>query len=253
MGIIGQTALLTAVQNIKFQSVQKLLELGATTTAVDYMRRSALHLSAGAGDFSIQITNLLLSRGGCAETCDAQNMTPLHYAIWAGSEQTAEALLRAGVCINAGVERRRWIRTTEGGRNGYSSLPEGRGFPQTKDVDGLTPLHWAALIGHPAMTEYLLFKGANPNAHCKNGETPLHLALRRRVIQDYDDAWNHDLWMIEVLKDFIGDHEGDDADEMHGRISEMRIDSLLSHVNINVDLQNYQMQAPLTFGPLRRA
>ena len=94
------------------------------------------------------------------------------------------------------------------------------------DAVGLTPLHFAACIGHNAMTEYLLSKGANPNARCHNGDTPLHIALRRSLLKkgvdgqkpiscyalpDYDE-WTDNRWHVELSADYITDDEEDVRD-----------------------------------------
>jgi ankyrin repeat protein len=41
----------------------------------------------------------------------------------------------------------------------------------------LTPMHFAAMIGHAEMVDFLLSKGANINAQDVDGATPLHLAI----------------------------------------------------------------------------
>ncbi|CDM38235.1 Ankyrin repeat-containing domain [Penicillium roqueforti FM164] len=159
--IDGQTPLLTAVQNVKLELAQELVRLGASIKAIDSMRRSALHLSTKGGSRSIQITNFLLARGACSEICDVGNMMPLHYAIRKGSKDTAEASIQAGACVNAGIARKRWNRTTKAGRGVYEPSPGDQDAPGSKLVHGLTPLHWAALIGHSEMVRYLLSKGAD--------------------------------------------------------------------------------------------
>ena len=46
-----------------------------------------------------------------------------------------------------------------------------------KDDNGLTPLHWAAGIGHKEVSEYLITMGADVNAaETVSGMTPLHFA-----------------------------------------------------------------------------
>jgi ankyrin repeat protein len=46
-------------------------------------------------------------------------------------------------------------------------------------ADGMTPLHWAAERGEPAVADVLIHAGANPAAVTRLGEyTPLHLAAR---------------------------------------------------------------------------
>jgi len=48
--------------------------------------------------------------------------------------------------------------------------------PNAKDVVGETPLHYAALEGHPDVAKLLLEHGADPNAKDYKGDTPLHYA-----------------------------------------------------------------------------
>ena len=46
-----------------------------------------------------------------------------------------------------------------------------------KDDNGWTPLHWAAVIGHKEVSEYLITMGADVNAaETVSGMTPLHFA-----------------------------------------------------------------------------
>jgi serine/threonine protein kinase len=48
--------------------------------------------------------------------------------------------------------------------------------PNAKDKYGLTPLHWAASLGHVEIVKLLLERGANPNTKDNKGRTPLHEA-----------------------------------------------------------------------------
>jgi ankyrin repeat protein len=244
--IEGQTPLLAAVQSMKLGSVQKLIGLGASIKAVDSMRHSALHLSTTAGSRSIQITKFLLASGAFSEICDVENMIPMHYAIREGSEETVEALIQAGACVNAGIQRKHWIGMKEAGRLVYKVSPEIQKATETNH-DGLTPLHWAALIGYPAMIKYLISKGADPNKRCQDGDTPLHLAIREDITPDYGDAWNSPSWRIEVLCELVeaGSEEADDAHRSVSKIRSAVIEILLSHPRLDVDLQNEQLQTPL--------
>jgi len=49
-----------------------------------------------------------------------------------------------------------------------------------KDKRGLTPLHWASLIGHKEAVELLISKGADVNAKIDDGRTPLDFAIKRK-------------------------------------------------------------------------
>ena len=54
----------------------------------------------------------------------------------------------------------------------------------TKDRNGNTPLHLAALMGFAELTEELLKWGADPNMVNGNGQLPLELALVKGLERD---------------------------------------------------------------------
>jgi hypothetical protein len=54
-----------------------------------------------------------------------------------------------------------------------------RGTSPNVSSGGMTPLHYAVLLGDGRAVRMLLEKGANPNAQDAAGETPLILAIRR--------------------------------------------------------------------------
>ena len=105
--------------------------------------------------------------GGAAKTAESafmiemgfesgeRNETRLHRAAWAGHKAMVEYLIAKGVDINA------------------------------RDVEGWTPLHYAAHEGVPEIDELtyrdiarsLIEQGADVNAMSSRGHTPLHIAL----------------------------------------------------------------------------
>ena len=58
-------------------------------------------------------------------------------------------------------------------------LIEGGADPTARDKNGLTPLHFAAGLGHAEAITALIEGGADPAARNKNGLTPLHWAVVR--------------------------------------------------------------------------
>ena len=49
-------------------------------------------------------------------------------------------------------------------------------------IENQTPLHLAAEEGYPDMAEVLLDHGAHVNASNDDGDTPLHLSLKRELM-----------------------------------------------------------------------
>ena len=56
-----------------------------------------------------------------------------------------------------------------------------------RDLDAVTPLNWAACVGHKAVVEYLIGKGADVDAKDVSGHTPLHhvAGLKDYAIVEY--------------------------------------------------------------------
>ncbi|KAJ5604951.1 hypothetical protein N7510_010105 [Penicillium lagena] len=115
------------------------------------------------------------------------------------------------------------------------------------------------------MTRFFLSEGADVNLRCQNGDTPLHLTLRKFVL-DLDetspsqpsdfvrvqDAWSDGRWKIESLKDMIEDSEDEDAAEIYHTVTKARIeviDILLGHPNIEVGLKNIIGETPMHLLP----
>lgn len=245
----GWTPFLTAADCVKTASIAELLSYDTAINVVDTMNRNALHLVIiAAKDESAYLVNRLLSKGVCPISCDTENMTPLHYAVANGNPKIVESILEAGVDINYGIERKLWRKITKTRRSFYilDKLPE-KTDARTRDAAGLTPLHFAACSGDWSMTAYLLKKGANPNARCSEGDTPLHIALRNGLVNEkYNDAWTDIEWKIESLKFTIDDLE--DYAEVHRLIDEARlkvINMLLASTDIDVNIQNTQLDSPL--------
>jgi ankyrin repeat protein len=153
-------------------------------------------------------------------------MTPLHYAVAEGKDGIVNLLLEAGADINMGVQRK-FSKNSPYPICTKAGLPPIAVREDDHEPVSLTPLHFAACAGH-SRAEYLLRKGANPNAQCYCLDTPLHVAIRRGLLDERrdrktsmyrfllpnDDAWTDDRWHVEVVQDHISDYESEEADEI---------------------------------------
>ncbi|XP_075747052.1 uncharacterized protein LOC119178128 isoform X4 [Rhipicephalus microplus] len=108
--------------------VLALLDVGASTHAVDAGGRTALHWATVGQQATI--CRLLIQRGCRVDASDNYGRTALHYACSRGSAECASVLLQA------------------------------HANPNLTDAQGRTPLHWAARCGSLAVAELLCAKGA---------------------------------------------------------------------------------------------
>ena len=67
-----------------------------------------------------------------------------------------------------------------------------------RDEQGNTPLHLAALMGYPKLSEELLEWGADVNVVNGDGQLPLEVAIRRGLEAD-DDRVSHFTRVAKVI------------------------------------------------------
>ena len=241
----GQTPLLVAISKGQKAAVELLLRAGAEVTAFDGERKGALHLSIESEFFGIEMVELLLAHGAPFDITDVNNMTPLHCTIQFNRRDIASVLLNDGVAVDLRVQRRSWIPRLIRGSTVYEpNIADTAQRVVTDDLIGLTPLHFAALVGDTGMTEFFLGHGADPNALSHYGETPLHLALSRSIQgSKYRDSWNESRWRLESLWDVVEFHDEDVHDEVATQITTTRrdlVEILLRDDRTNVTFQDAQ-------------
>ncbi|MCO5560815.1 hypothetical protein L7F22_014435 [Adiantum nelumboides] len=122
----------------------------------------------------------LLLHGADVDARDLSEQTALHWAAVSGSIPMAELLLENGA-------RLEWVDS-----HGYRATHVAAQYGQTAllyhiamkwgadidapDIDGRSPLHWAAYKGYPDCVRLLLFMDADRGRQDKEGCTPLHWA-----------------------------------------------------------------------------
>nr|POE59396.1 isoform 2 of ankyrin repeat domain-containing protein 50 [Quercus suber] len=198
--------------------VRLLLEVGADVNARGLGHRSALHAAASKGQATI--VQLLLEHEATITT-DYNNMTPLHYAVQQGHEGIVKIILSFGTSVDLATKRQIWLSVyNQNGRHWDSRRYSDRPPTERNLQQGLTPLHYAALVGSITMTRFLLDQGADPNALSEYNEPPLHLALKRDLCgPDWKsgnrDDWNDPAFRIEYSLDLIDPPYDDENDEYY--------------------------------------
>jgi ankyrin repeat protein len=148
----GATLLFQAVDHERVEVVKTLILAGADVNRKTNFGYQAIHTAASVtGDEAFAILELLLWAGCELEKKNPNGSTPLHMA---KSGRVAKALIQGGADIESRV----------------SSLSC---FPW----NGLTPLHEHARKGRIEIAEILIQAGADVNARCDKGKTPLGWCL----------------------------------------------------------------------------
>jgi len=153
----GGTAFMMAAKVGQLEIVKFLLKSGARIAATNGFGFTALHEAADRGH--VQVVEFLLNSGMKVDPrSDGEQLTPLHIAAigWFTNEvhyvNIARALLNYGAKVNARMRGDR------------------------------TPLHCAAIRGHPQIIQVLLKAGADPSELDGDGKTALDLATDTRAL-----------------------------------------------------------------------
>ena len=145
-----KTPLWEAVERGDLPAVARLLSEKASVNEREGIAgETPLHLAARKA--VAPIAEVLIASGAEVDAKDKYSRTPLHVAAEMGSVEVMKLLLAKGAALEA-----------------------------REDVEGLTPLHRAAICRpiDPEPFRVLLAAGADPNARDGIGETPLHFAAR---------------------------------------------------------------------------
>jgi len=187
----------------------------------------------------------MLLDGDAKLTMDIENMTALHYTARMQCPKLAKLFLNASVPVDTRVKRKFWTCRLNGNQRVWESSDDPQ-LDQANQADGagLTPLHYAVLIGSGTMTKFLLQECANVNARSQYGETPLHLALKQNVYgpewqSGHEDNWNDPHLRIDYAMDVIGvdiDNE-EEYDQTQEWVEAQRLNvfvTLLDHANTDL-------------------
>lgn len=199
---LGATPLWAACQNGSEAMVRKLLEAGANPNAALLRGETPLMMAARAG--RPDIATMLLAKGANANAIAGRGQTALMWAVGQRHSSVVNILLAHGADVHARTDR--WSQVMAVPPHGYlpynMAVPHGDDtallfaarvgdLPSAKllvaaganvnDMDawGVSATVLAAHSGFADLVEFLLDRGANPNA-ARAGFTALHAAIMRR-------------------------------------------------------------------------
>ncbi|XP_055383755.1 E3 ubiquitin-protein ligase mind-bomb [Condylostylus longicornis] len=168
--------------------IEILSKAGADLNARNKRRQTALHIAVNKGHLNVVKT--LLSLGCHTSLQDSEGDTPLHDAISKEHDEMLSLLLDFGADItltnNNGFNALHHA-ALKGNPSAMKILLTKTNRPwivEEKKDDGYTALHLAALNNHVAIAELLVHMGkANMDRQNVNLQTALHLAVERQHVQ----------------------------------------------------------------------
>jgi len=180
----GVTSLFLACANGSSGMVEELLKAGADPNAADWSGVAPLMMCARTGN--LDTVKLLLARGAKVNSAETrQEQTAL---MWAAAEKhpdMVQALIERSADVNAhtkGGFTALMFAAQQGDLDSARALLAAGADINAATNDqstwiGETPLLIASFSGHEALAEFLLDKGADPNAADDFGFTAIHFAL----------------------------------------------------------------------------
>lgn len=168
-----------------------LLENGANVNAADNFLSTALHkLPAMTLARIPETARLLLSHGAQLTARNASGDTPLHRAARNSCTGLVSFFLQCGASVNVsnnhgdtplhscapGLSSAGSLKHKKMSSTVCETLLKSKAHVNAKDINGLTPIHWAIRGDNPATIYRLLAHGAAINQQSQQGVSPLHTA-----------------------------------------------------------------------------
>lgn len=170
----GGTALMAAVERANPALVSKLLAAGSDVNARNAEGWTALMMAASYNPDG-RCARLLLEAGADANFRDANGWTAFMQAVYQGNAEVVELLAPQS---RAELDRALLVASLAGKREVVRVLLDQGADRHAVTDDGDTPLHLAIRRGHAEVAILLLQRGADPGALNKKGENPRRLAAR---------------------------------------------------------------------------
>ncbi|WKY04660.1 hypothetical protein Q1695_005572 [Nippostrongylus brasiliensis] len=178
---MGRTAVHSMACGGSLGMLAVLRQAGASFSVRDNCRRTAAHYAAMASQTEI-LAELIKLDANCVNEIDDGGYTPLHYAVQNGhNAKTVELLVENGSDVaaasNNGTTALHIAASLAESPKPIEYLINCQGIDlNTKNADGMTPLHLASEWSKVSRVDALIRAGAEVDARSKDNATPLHCA-----------------------------------------------------------------------------
>ena len=137
--------------------------------------RMPLHIAAEGGRWVV--VELLLDNGAQIDSEDQQGHSPLYEALMAGRTQVAQLLIKRGATFDADQLLHAAVTNQVADRDVMELLVKKGADVNRPDDNGDSPLHLAVKKDYRVLTKLLIAHGANVNAKDAGGHTPLWYSI----------------------------------------------------------------------------
>lgn len=177
-----------AVRSDNLVDIEQLLESGANVDLETSSGNSILGLAASKGN--MDMVKLLVSHGASINGGDGN--APLALAAQLGHLAIVEHLLDSGANVEGTISLEgkyenstglQWAAVDDNVELGQILIAHGANVNTIETLYNRTPLHGAAYYDSPAMVEFLLVNGADPEMRDSFGDTALHYAVSNGVVE----------------------------------------------------------------------
>jgi len=170
-------ALYPAIQRGDIAQIERHIKWGTDLNQVNPDGSMPLHIAAKAGRWVV--VKLLLKHGADINILDKQNHTPLYYAVMSGRTQVAEMLIKRGATFEINQLLEEAVSNQIADRDVFEFLIQQGADINHTTKNGDTPLHIAVKKNYRVITKLLINNGADINVKDAAGHTPLWHAIGR--------------------------------------------------------------------------
>lgn len=164
-----------AIQRGDIDQIERHIYWGTDINQAGPDGRMPLHVAAEAARWVV--VEQLLDHGADINAQDQQGHTPLYDSLMFGRTQIAQLLIKRGAAFDASQMLHEVVANQVADRDVIELLVKQGADLNHQDKDGDSPLHLAVKRDYRVLTKLLIANGADVNVENAGGHTPLWYAI----------------------------------------------------------------------------